>query len=159
MASTYEKIQSNTLGSASASVVFSSISSSYTDLVLIVSGKATTGTPITYYTFNSDTAANYSRTYMYGSSSTTGSGSQSAQNYIGMATINSTNFTPHIVSIMNYANTTTYKTSMYNGGLDFKAAQAALWRSTGAITSITIGITSSTYTSGSTFTLYGIKAA
>ena len=43
MAITYEPIATTTLGSAAASVTFSSISGSYTDLVLIVVPKATTG--------------------------------------------------------------------------------------------------------------------
>jgi hypothetical protein len=74
-----------------------------------------------------------------------------------------------IYQIMNYSNTTTYKTSLtrqntvdaadYNGTL----TAVGLWRSTSAITSVAIQLTRGgsayNFTSGSIFTLYGIKAA
>ena len=59
--------------------------------------------------------------------------------------------------IMNYSNTTTYKTMIARGGgnryVDFVGN---LWRSTAAITSITIG---PSWSNGCVITLYGIKAA
>jgi hypothetical protein len=62
---------------------------------------------------------------------------------------------------MNYSNSTTYKTILSRGnvtgtGIDLNVS---LWRSTAAITNITVTSFTSTYTAGSTFTLYGIKAA
>ena len=44
MAITYEPIATNTLGSAAASVTFSSISGTYTDLVVVVSGNGAVAT-------------------------------------------------------------------------------------------------------------------
>ncbi len=158
MTSTYEKIATTTLGSAASSVTFSSISSAYTDLVAVISAKATTGTPVTQFRINSDSGSNYSRTFMFGDGSSASSSRSSNVTEIGMASINATNFTPHNLSFNNYSNTTTYKTILYKGGLDYPAAQVALWRNTSAISTIDLIISSSTYTSGSTFTLYGIKA-
>jgi hypothetical protein len=62
---------------------------------------------------------------------------------------------------MNYSNATTYKTALARTSEDgVAAAYVGLWRSTSAITSITIDKGSSdNFASGSTFTLYGIKAA
>jgi hypothetical protein len=62
---------------------------------------------------------------------------------------------------MNYSNTTTYKTSIarYGTAGSLTLAQATLWRSTAAITSLTIVVLGSTFTAGSTFNLYGIAAA
>jgi hypothetical protein len=65
MTATYEKIATSTLGSTASDVTFSSISGSYTDLVLIVNETCSTGSGLNVQ-FNSDTGSNYSSTYMYG---------------------------------------------------------------------------------------------
>ena len=70
-----------------------------------------------------------------------------------------------VFNVMNYANTTTNKTTLSrNNSMDTTysgtALIANLWRSTAAINSITF--TSSggaTFTTASTFNLYGISAA
>jgi hypothetical protein len=70
--------------------------------------------------------------------------------------------TSTIISILNYANTTTYKTALSRannaaGGVD---AVVGLWRSTAAINSIKMAIGGGySYAAGTTFTLYGIAAA
>jgi hypothetical protein len=67
-----------------------------------------------------------------------------------------------IINVMNYANTTTYKTSISRGNNSANRVRAyvALWRNTAAITSIQI-ITNGAinFATGSTFTLYGIASA
>ena len=162
MPATYEPLATTTLGSAAATVTFSSISGSYTDLVLVSNGKMTGGSAVNNkITFNSDTASNYSRTYVYGDGSTALSGRDSSQNNLGFIYWNSTNPSNTIVQIMNYSNATTYKTALARTSEDgVAAAYVGLWRSTSAITSITItrGSTND-FASGSTFTLYGIKSA
>ena len=162
MAITYESIATTTLGSAAASVTFSSISGSYTDLVLVSNGKMSAGSAVNNkITFNSDTATNYSRTYVYGDGSTALSGRDSSQDNLGFIYWNSTNPSTTIIQIQNYSNTTTYKTALARTSESgVAAAYVGLWRSTSAITSITItrGSTND-FASGSTFTLYGIKAA
>jgi len=159
---TYESIATNTLSSAASSVTFSTISGSYTDLVLVSNGKMAAGSAVNNkITFNSDTASNYSRTYVYGDGSTALSGRDSSQNNLGFIYWNSTNPSNTIVQIMNYSNATTYKTALARTSEDgVAAAYVGLWRSTSAITSITItrGSTND-FASGSTFTLYGIKSA
>ena len=154
MAVTYEKIATNTLGSATASVTFSSIPGTYTDLVLIVDSTITSGGVDTRIRINGDTSTNYSRTYMYGDGSSTVSGRNSTDDAIGSGS-------KTIHNVMNYSNTTTYKTAVarYGTAGSLTLAQTALWRSTAAITSLTILVLSSTFTAGSTFNLYGIKAA
>ena len=159
MAVTYEPIATTTLSSAASSVTFSSISGSYTDLILIASVKASTGTPVASFTVNNDTGSNYSRTGIYGDGSSATSFRETSQSLAAFATINATNFTPAKIQIQNYSNTTTYKTAIYSGGLDYPAAIVYLWRSTSAINRVDFGISSGNFASGSTFTLYGIKAA
>jgi hypothetical protein len=167
MASTYTPIATTTLGSAQSSVTFSTISGSYTDLVLVVSAAVATSNDIRLR-FNSDTGNNYSTTILYGTGSAAGSARVSSESSIltdYYATPTSTlGNSAHIISIQNYSNSTTYKTTLSRSnaagtGVD---ATVGLWRSTSAITSLTLicGSTGSiNFNTGSTFTLYGIKAA
>ena len=164
MASTYEPIATTTLGSAQASVSFSSISGSYTDLVIIYNAKSSTGTPDMTFQINGDTATNYSATRLTGTGSAANSGRYTSKTYAQLdeyAYATTSNETLGIVNVMNYSNTTTYKTiiSRSNAAANGVEAFVNLWRSTSAITSIVFSFTSGNIASGATFTLYGIKAA
>lgn len=165
MALTYEPIQTTTLTSTQASVTFSSISSAYTDLVLIIQAKATSGSQNTMgLQFNSDTGTNYSRTSIQGNgtSATSTRGSNESMFYFAYdAGADNTFAGNYIIHINNYSNSTTYKTALARSNNANTATQAriGLWRSTSAINSIKILGDSLTYDVGSTFTLYGIKAA
>ena len=160
MPTTYEPIATTTLGSAAASVSFTSISGSYTDLILIVSGTVNTNS---YFALrlNSDTGNNYSNTEMDGNGTSASSNRNSSNNYMYNGSIFTTQ-TNVINQIQNYSNSTTYKTVLTrsnNAGSIVKAS-VGLWRSTSAITSIECSTAgANTFSSGSTFTLYGIKAA
>ena len=163
MATTYTPIATTTLGSAQASVTFSSISGSYTDLVLVVNGQAATSQQIALQ-FNSDTGSNYSVTALYGDGTSAASGRTTSQTamfgafgWFGNGTQSTS-----IIQIQNYSNTTTYKTAIGRGNLssNYVHAGVGLWRSTSAITSIYIYVNGGyNWTSGTTFTLYGITAA
>jgi hypothetical protein len=161
MTSTYEMIATNTLGSAASSVTFTTISGAYTDLVLISNLKMTTANTFFQTTYNSDTGTNYSQTRVQGLGVSAASERSSNDTYIGMAfQNNNTDTGTSIMQIQNYSNTTTNKTALIRD--NFAAygtfARVALWRSTSAITSITLTMSSSTFAAGSQFTLYGIKA-
>jgi hypothetical protein len=157
MAITYEPIATTTLGTSASSVTFSTIPGTYTDLVLVVAGTsaATNGNEMQ---FNGDTGNNYSFTLLYG----TGSAAVSSRNsnisfaYAGRT---NTNQSVSITQIMNYANTTTYKTVLTRASSngDIVMANVSTWRSTSAITSLVYA--GATFNSGTVFTLYGIKAA
>jgi hypothetical protein len=163
MTATYEKIATTTLGSAASSVNFNSISGSYTDIVIIASIKNTSLYLDTWIRFNSDTGSNYSNTVLAGNGSAAYSSRASNATKInltfsGYPDTGSHNVT--IINVMNYANTTTNKTILSRSdtaawGVD---ATVGLWRSTSAISTIDLLPSSSTFASGSTFTLYGIKA-
>ena len=161
--STYTPLATTTLGSAQASYTFSSISGSYTDLVLICSAKnssASAGRGLRLE-LNSDTGSNYSSTYMSGDGSSATSGNYISTSYLDtVMTISEANFYPVICNFENYANATTYKTILTRGGSGINVrASAGLWRSTSAITSIKISMSADNFVTGSTFTLYGIAAA
>jgi len=169
--STYTPIATNTLGSAAASVTFSSISGSYTDLFVMCNGQnATQDGWEAGITFNGDTGSNYSFTYVGGNGSTASSSRGSNTAFIasaGLASWTTVANSPGIYSfnVMNYSNTTTYKTTIGRNGYgsgSFASTDAVvgLWRNTNAITSITLTVRNSgSFASGSTFTLYGISAA
>ena len=163
---TYVAIKTETLASAQASVTFSSISGAYTDLVLIgyISGvSVATGAGIQ---FNSDTGNNYSMTGLAGNGTAASSFRQSSVAYIRFSyegTYRTTNQGIFKINLMNYSNATTYKTTISRNDVstDGTEAEVGLWRNTAAITSIDILPTNGAYTfsTGSTFTLYGIAAA
>ena len=165
MAKTYEPIATNTLTSNTATVTFSSISSAYTDLVIVIAdAKNLTGNSDVFMRFNSDSGTNYSGTMIYGDGSAAASTRRSSSdaiipNYFNF--LNSSAATQFNINIQNYSNSTTYKTVLWR---DNRAAQATeagvgLWRNTAAITSIVFTLSSSSYVTGTTFTLYGIKSA
>lgn len=164
MPSTYTPIATTTLTSAS-SVTFSSIPGTYTDLVLVSSAKSSTSTVTPRIQFNSDTGTNYSCTYFIGYSGGTLSNRFTNDTSIPVANFagNYTEFSPMIISILNYSNTTTYKSLLSRGANTVSSSDVSavvgLWRNTNAITSITLQMSSGTFAIGSTFSLYGIKAA
>ena len=159
MAITYEPITTTTLGTATASVTFSSISGAYTDLVLVIAGSASAGVSALIQ-YNSDTGSNYSFTGINGNGSSASSFRVTSTSSIGLGEIY--NYSCNLIcQIQNYSNATTYKTniSRANSASDYTQAIVGLWRNTAAITSITIATSSGTFNTGSTFTLYGIKSA
>jgi hypothetical protein len=160
MAKTYEPIATTTLGTAAASVTFSTISGAYTDLILVADTVNATGADSFLLNFNSDTGSNYSVTRLGGDGSTATSSRASNQTVLQCGDVYSTRSTT-IVQILNYSNTTTYKTTItrQNNAANRVRANVNLWRSTAAITTILISTSSYNFSAGSTFTLYGIKAA
>jgi hypothetical protein len=155
--STYTPIATTTTSASAGPVTFSSIPSTYTDLILVISGvQATSGT--VRIQFNGDTASNYSRTDLYGDGSAAASYRESNQTYINFISLQTTQ-SNSITHIMNYSNTATYKTALtrYNTPTSgVVAAGVLLWRSTAAISTITLTNTSNVT---ATLTLYGIAAA
>lgn len=163
---TYEPIATTTLGSNASSVTFSSIPQTYTDLVLVISTVPYTNSEGSIrMRFNSDSGTNYSSTYLFGDSGGAQSGRASNSTNIPLSygnALNNPRYTSIIAQIMNYSNTTTYKTVLNRNGFatDWTAAFVSLWRNTNAISTIVVDVT---YIydigAGSTFTLYGIKSA
>jgi len=163
MATTYEPIATNTLGSDTANVTFSSISGSYTDLILVMS--ASEASNAFNIELNSDTSSNYSRTRLLGDGSTATSGRTANTTNIPINYLGGTNnFSTTLVHFMNYSNTTTFKTLLARWnqilGIDNSTTTSVgLWRSTAAVTSITFVASAGNFNSGSSFTIYGVKAA
>ena len=162
MTATYEKIATTTLGSAAADVTFSTISGSYTDLVFIITGGSSSAANL-FMQFNSDTGSNYSATALSGSGSAAFSSRASSETYarlLDYGYLENNLKGVFIVNIQNYSNTTTYKSLLTRGNNtdNGTGTSVALWRNTSAITTVKIFPGSGNFLSGSTFTLYGIKA-
>jgi hypothetical protein len=173
MPATYVNIASQTLGSNTATVTFSSIPGTYTDLVIKASIRGNDASQREYMLtrFNSDTGTNYSNTRLNINSTTDGGQSvrQSNQTSITFfysgdgngATANT--FGNAEVYIPSY--TVSQNKPMFHHGTEeqnqtqsFMAIQAGLWRNTSAITSITITpVVGTSFLTGSSFYLYGIK--
>ena len=160
---TYTPIQTQTLGSSASSVTFNSIPQTYTDLILVTQTKQVSASTYSGINFNADTGSNYSTTGLYGTGSS--AISDKAPNRTAIYPFldfseSTSDFLISTTHIMNYANTTTYKTVLMRANNASQGTEAAvgLWRNTSAITSVQF-VSTGTFTAGSTFTLYGIASA
>ena len=161
MTVTYEKIATTTLGSAQSTVTFSTITGSYTDLVLVANYTATVVDQGIRVRYNSDTGTNYSYRNMVGYSGGTLTQQASNVSHTRISAVSSTD-SPNtvITNFINYSNTTTYKTHISRGNAvgNQSAVEAfcGTWRNTSAITNIEVYLNSGNFSTGATFTLYGI---
>lgn len=164
----YQSIATVTLGSASSSVSFSSIPSTYQHLQLRINWGFTDTANNTWLnaTFNGDSGSNYSYHAIRGNGSTLSastSGISASKAVFGADDNGDANtWGVSITDILDYSNGNKYKTSRALAGQDRNGAGAvnywsSLWRNTAVISSITIVPDSSTFRAGSKFALYGIK--
>lgn len=160
---TYSLIASTTASGSANSVTFSSITGTFTDLVIVLNTGNGANSDVRIR-LNSDTGSNYSRTALTGNGSTASSFRNSSQTYIEVDSngFSSTSIQQNIIlNILDYSNATTYKTvlSRANNASYGTDAIVGLWRSTSAITSIEVyNSNSSNWLANSTFKLYGIQA-
>ena len=157
MAATYEPIATATPNGVTE-YTFSSISGSYTDLVLVGSIICATSSGNLYLRFNGVTSGSYCRVYITGTGSTNYNGDATS---INIGNVSNTSLNSFVLNINNYSATTLknkhafgyhgWESGTYNigGSLD----------TTSAITSITIGSSSPNIVSPSRLTLYGITRA
>lgn len=169
---TYEPIAKYTVASDVTSYSVTSIPGTYTDLRVVLNARSTLSPSqdsLWSITFNSDTATNYSSTMLRGNGSAASSLAQSSATaarlgYALTAGAGSNMYSSIIFDIFNYAGSTN-KTFLSNTAADwngggYTARIVGLWRSTSAITSFTLtDNNAANVATGTTITLYGIKAA
>lgn len=166
MAQTYLPIQTVTVGSGgSSSIEFTNIPQNYTDLKIVCSVRNTSSTgAIVNLAFNSDAnVSNYDGRYIETNGTTIGSytDQKRAIGYINTSTTTTSTFSNNEVYIPNYSGSA-YKTFGVDGLMEnnstthYIALFANIWKSTSAITSITLTPTSNSFAQHSTFCLYGI---
>jgi hypothetical protein len=154
---TYTLIDSVTLGSSAASVTFSSISQDFGDLVLVIQGRISENYWNLTYQLNNDTGSNYSSVSMGATSSPI---SQTDTGTVALTGIMGIEQSGTIIQFMDYSATDKHKTSLNRGNSDvYLMAGATRWANNAAITTIKMSVLQGrTYSSGTTFYLYGIEA-
>lgn len=169
----YESISTVSVGSGgSSTITFSSIPSTYKHLQVRLITRNNRGSTLDglYMRLNSDSGNNYSDHFIRGDggSTTPATNATTSTNLMLMGTVPASNGTANIfagavIDVLEYANTNINKTVRSFLGYDasgtgYIGLYSGNWRSTSAITSITIGSTNgSGLLQYSQFALYGIK--
>jgi hypothetical protein len=161
-------IETKTLGTAAATIQFTSIPQTFTDLLVTFSLRtdraALTDTP--QLRVNGATTG-YTQRKLEGNGSSASSGTETGQTYLLLDTINGATTTANTFSnsslyIPNYTGSTNKTMSsdgVYenNASTSFQRLEANLWSNTSAITSLSLLLFSGrSYVAGSTISLYGI---
>ena len=167
MPSTYEKIQTTTISSATSAISFTSISSAYTDIILAWAYKSnSSNNPTLRLTFNGNSTG-YSGRQMYGNGVAPGSNNTTSASFISLARA-SGGPTPSgetalvLLHVMDYTNSSKYKSifCQYNSASTGGELDVGVWANNANINRIDIDTPTSTdFAVGSVITLYGIKAA
>lgn len=147
-------------GSSTTSVTFSSISSSYRDLLLVVSGTNSVDTNLVIR-FNGDTSSNYAGVVIYGTGTAASTvwNSSTGLNF-NTATRFGTGPAVFAFNIFDYTQTNKSKhVSVIADRHDTNTARWIMrWNSTTAITSVTALVTGGNMVADTTLTLYGVSA-
>ena len=159
-ATSYDSI-ATVSASGSSVVTFSSIPSTYKHLQLRCFSTPS-GASYNYLRLNSDTGSNYSFHQLTGDGSTAGAAGGASQNLVYINNYSSTQPAVAIIDILDYQNTNKNKTIRSLAGVDSNGAgyvqfRSGAWYNTAAVSTITITVDGGTYSTGSSFALYGIK--
>jgi hypothetical protein len=164
-------IASVTLAVAADPISFTNIPQIYQDLMFVINArgtKAATLENLVVYPNGLGGTTNASDTRLIGDGSSATSVRSTNQPYNFLGNIPSASSTAGIfgateVHVLNYTNTTTFKTFLNRSASDLNGSgntilNVGLWRSTAAITSFDIYAESANYLAGTSITLYGIRA-
>ena len=164
---TYSLIASYTVPSAATTYTFSSIPTTFTDLIVIANYGTTAAGNSIFMRFNSDTATNYFGTFLDGNGTTAQAWRGPNETSIRVFGSPVSSGTPStligtgIINIQDYANATTFKSVLVRSGYGTGETTLGmgLWKKTPeAINSITFYMAASSILAGTTFKIYGIQA-
>lgn len=166
MPNTMTLISAVTVGAGGAATIdFTSIPSTYTDLCVNLSARSSTTEAVVLLGFNNSTS-NFTSRLLYGDGSSPGSASYSSPESRAMSMTysnqtantfsNGTLYVPNYNS-SNYKSWTSDSTQETNGTLSYFFAFAGLWSNTAAINRLTLTPIGGTFVQYSTAYLYGIK--
>jgi hypothetical protein len=172
---TYEPINTYAATSNVAVVTFSSIPSTYDELVLVINLVSVSGGTDLYMRFNNDSGSNYYRQAYYASNTTVYGqrhlGNTSHQMGYAIVGVNSGYTGQMISNIAGYASTNYLTHTLTRGNQSNSSTNnnyevslmSKVWNSTAVVNEIKIGgdssFTSANIGAGSTLTLFGIKGA
>lgn len=161
-------IATTTVGAGGSQVTFSSIPATYTDLMLVVSGRGSRSSYIDdlLIRFNGDTGTNYTSRVLYGQGSSAGSLnfslSYGVAGYVPAATATANTFGNAVMYIPNYAGSTvksftTDSVTENNATSANQEIAAGLWNSTAAINTLFLFLGFTVFDQNTTVSLYGIQ--
>ena len=173
MASTFEHIQTVTVGSNVNTVEFANIDTAIYDSLQIIgqAGSTSGSSPYVFMRLNSDTGNNYGNGIIYRNGSSLSSLYELAQDkssaYTGEIVNGTSPFndrSPVYICINNASNTTFYKNWLSHVSSDSYAMHGTgWWKSTSAVTNIKLSPNFANsghyFDNGSKFTLIGIRSA
>jgi hypothetical protein len=159
---TYSLIASYThSGASTTTITMSSIPATFTDLVVVsnVLYSANNGDYMSWR-MNGDSSALYSSTPVVGTGTAAESFRATNGTQIAFYGSSTTNYVPSITNFMDYANTTTNKTILLraSGAGNSVEARVGLYRSTAAISSISLFFPVASIAAGTNIKIYGIQA-
>jgi hypothetical protein len=171
MANTYTLIQAQTLASAAASVTFSSIPATFTDLVVRFSVRSTAASDWMIVVLNDITTSIYSETWLKGSGSAASSTRKANTSYFGgdgndliinLSGSTANTFTSGEFYLPSYTVSQNKPSNFFlateNNATDATITSlAGLWRNTATVNEIKFDTAGISFASGSSFYLYGIK--
>jgi hypothetical protein len=170
-AGSFDLLETQVLGTAAASVTFSSLSTyaaTYQHLQIRTVARLSFSDVerSLVLRFNGDAASNYNNHGVFGTGSSVSS-YYFADTYIGLGSFSAGNATANafgagVIDILDAYETTKNKTVRSLAGSQTTpqmSLRSGLWRNTAAVSSITLLDPTSNLVTGSRFSLYGIKAA
>lgn len=161
-------VSTTTLATATASITFSAIPQTATDLILLLSGRSTASVVVagSLFTLNGSNAAEYAGKFLYGNGSAAASETSGTTVISGASNIPGANATANTFGslsmiIANYtlasAKSISFEAvSENNGTVAYQSINAASWNSSSAVTSISITTGGGNYAAGSTASLYTV---
>lgn len=163
MPATYEPLGTITISSPTSDITFSSVSG-YTDLRVVIVGE--TDSAIGALRFNGDTGNFYSSNVLRGDSGSVTASRATTQNYINFTqgtVFDGSNRGMAVIDIFSYAGSNFKPTLSFHAADDNTAGSvrivAGLWRSSSAVTSVTLLAAAGSWQVGTTATIFGILKA
>ena len=166
----YESIQTVTLVSNAATISFTGIAGTYKHLEIRYISRNNRASQLDglFMRLNSDSGSNYAHHNLGGDGASASAGASTSTTSMTIAVTSASSaaanvFGAGIVSILDYSNTSKYKTTRTLAGYDNNGSgnirlSSGLWQNTNAVTGITFGSTDgSGILANSSFALYGIK--
>jgi hypothetical protein len=165
MANTYELIEAKTLTTTTASITFSAIPATYTDLKVSLSARTTATGDYRIFVYPNGSTTNLSSKNLYadGSSAASVSYSNGAIGFlIDAANETANTFGNGDIYFPNYSSANAKSFSLdgaaeNNATSAYSGLAAGLWNNTSAISSLQIAPTQGSFVQYSSFYLYGIK--